>query len=34
MIMPYIDPGFWQKKFIDYLADAEWSKDVLQKAGL
>jgi hypothetical protein len=34
MIMPYINPGFWQKKFVDYLADAEWSKDVLQKAGL
>lgn len=34
MIMPWIDPDFWQKKFSDYLADAEWAKHVLGKAGL
>jgi len=34
MIMPYIDPDFWQKKFVDYVADAEWTKDILEKAGL
>lgn len=34
MIMPYIDPDFWQKKFKDYVADTEWCKDVLAKAGL
>jgi hypothetical protein len=34
MIMPYIDPDFWQKKFTDYLADTEWVKDILAKAGL
>lgn len=33
-IIRYIDPDFWQKKFVDYLADAEWTKDILQKAGL
>ena len=34
IVMPWIDPDFWQKKFKDYLADAEWVKDILQKAGL
>jgi hypothetical protein len=32
--MPWIDPEFWGKKFKDYMADAEWVKDVLQQAGL
>lgn len=34
IIMPMIDPDFWQKKFKDYLADTEWVKMILQKAGL
>jgi hypothetical protein len=34
MIIKYIDPDFWQKKFQDYLADTEWVKDILAKAGL
>lgn len=34
IVLPWIDPGFWQQKFKDYLADAEWVKDILQKAGL
>lgn len=34
IIMPYIEPDFWQKKFRDYMADAEWTKDILNKAGL
>lgn len=34
MIMPWIDPDYWQRKFVDYLADAEWVKDILEKAGL
>jgi hypothetical protein len=34
MIMPYINPEFWQKKFVDYVADAEWAKSVLKEAGL
>jgi hypothetical protein len=34
IIMPYIDPDFWQRKFKDYLADTEWVKDILSKAGL
>jgi hypothetical protein len=34
IVIPWIDPDFWQRKFKDYLADAEWIKDVLAKAGL
>jgi hypothetical protein len=34
IIMTAIDPDFWQQKFRDYLADTEWCKDVLSKAGL
>lgn len=34
IILPYIDPDHWQRKFKDYLADTEWTKDTLQKAGL
>jgi hypothetical protein len=34
IIMPWIDPDFWQQKFRDYVADAEWVKDILKKAGL
>jgi hypothetical protein len=34
MIIPWIDPEHWQRKFKDYLADTEWVKDILQQAGL
>ena len=34
MIMSYIDPDFWQRRFSDYVADTEWIKDILAKAGL
>jgi len=34
MILPWIDPDYWQRRFKDYLADTEWVKDILQKAGL
>ena len=34
MILPWIDPDHWQRRFTDYLADTEWVKDILQKAGL
>jgi hypothetical protein len=34
MILPYIDPDFWQRRFTDYVADTEWVKDILAKAGL
>lgn len=34
IVLPHIDPDHWQRKFIDYMADTEWVKDILQKAGL
>lgn len=34
LIMPWIDPDYWSKKFKDYLADTEWCKMILNKAGL
>lgn len=34
IVMPWIDPDFWQRRFTDYLADTEWVKGVLAEAGL
>ena len=34
IVLPWIEPEHWQRKFQDYLADTEWVKDILQKAGL
>ena len=34
MILTWIDPDFWQRKFKDYVADTEWCKHVLEKADL
>jgi hypothetical protein len=34
IVMPWIDPDFWQKKFSDYMADVEWVKLILKEAGL
>lgn len=34
MVIPWIDPDYWQRKFKDYIADTEWVKDILKKAGL
>ena len=34
IVLPWIDPDFWQQKFKDYAADTEWVKDILRKAGL
>jgi hypothetical protein len=34
IIIPWIDPDFWQQRFKDYAADTEWVKDILNKAGL
>jgi len=34
LVLPWIEPDFWQKKFKDYMADTEWVKDLLAKAGL
>lgn len=34
MIITWIDPEHWQRRFKDYMADTEWVKEILQKAGL
>lgn len=33
-ILLWIDPIYWDKKFKDYIADTEWCKMILEKAGL
>jgi hypothetical protein len=33
MVWPYIDSEVWMKKFSDYVADQEYVRDILQKAG-
>jgi hypothetical protein len=33
MVWPYIDSDRWQSKFRNYMADQEWVKDLLKKAG-
>ena len=33
MVWPYIDSDAWQKKFVNYPADQEYVKDILNKAG-
>jgi len=34
IVMPWIDPDIWQRKFKDYMGDTEWAKHVLKEAGL
>lgn len=34
IVMPWIDPDHWQRRFKDYMADTEWIKGVLEAAGL
>lgn len=34
IILPWIDPDVWQRKFKDYVSDAEWMKQVLKDSGL
>jgi len=34
MVMPWIDPEYWQRKFTDYVADTEWVKLILKEANL
>jgi hypothetical protein len=33
MVWPYIDSEIWTKKFSDYMADQEYARDILKKAG-
>ena len=34
MVLAWIDPDYWSRKFKDYVADVEWCKHVLKAAGL
>lgn len=34
IVLPWIDPQFWGKKFQDYADDAAWVKQILKAAGL
>ncbi len=34
IVLPWIDPDYWNRKFKDYVADVEWCKHVLGAAGL
>jgi hypothetical protein len=34
LILSWIDPEYWQRKFKDYVADTEWVKQILKDAGL
>jgi hypothetical protein len=34
LVMPWIDPDRWQRRFHDYTADVEWCKHILGEAGL
>jgi hypothetical protein len=34
LILSWIDPEYWQRKFQDYVADTEWVKQILKDAGL
>jgi len=34
MVYQFIDPDYWQRRFVDYYADTEFAKEVLEAAGL
>jgi len=34
IVLPWIDPEYWQRKFKDYVADTEWIKEILREAKL
>jgi hypothetical protein len=34
VVLPWVDPDFWNRRLQDYVADAEWCKHVLKEAGL
>ena len=34
IVLPWIDPEYWQRKFQDYVADTEWIKSILREAKL
>jgi hypothetical protein len=34
VVLSWIDPEYWQRKFKDYVADTEWVKSILKEAKL
>lgn len=34
IVMPIVDPDYWQRRFKDLSEDTEWTKEVLKAAGL
>lgn len=34
IILPWIDPDYWNRKFTDYVADVEWCRHILKQAKL
>jgi len=34
IVLPWIDPEYWQRKFKDYVADTEWVKSILKEVKL
>lgn len=34
IILPWIDPDYWNRKFKDYVADVEWCRHILKQAKL
>jgi hypothetical protein len=34
IVMPWLDPDIWQRKFKDHMGDTEWAKHILKQAGL
>jgi hypothetical protein len=33
IILPFVDPDFWNRKFESFPADVEWCRHILQEAG-
>lgn len=34
LVLPYVDPDYWNRKFETFPADVEWCKHILKEAGL
>jgi hypothetical protein len=34
LVMPWIDPDYWNRRLRDHTADSEWCRHILEAAGL
>ena len=34
IVLPWVDPDYWNRRFQDYVEDVEWCRHVLKEAGL